>query len=801
VRSRYRAIFLKLSGEFVRIGYRISLGFLSLMLLAAAVALVGWIGLQSFGRRATVSSNTQSVVHAIDVVVAATERTMHGGDPQAVVAGLQEVRQHLGGLSAGNGTSEGLLSGLNTSVSEYDAVFHAFVEKEQEKAALLAERKAISDQLAAVARQVSEEQRQRFEAANTQTRNSASDLKSATSVAQFGLEFRDGTVNLRGAVERYETSKSAPDLLAVADELGRVGSIIESLALRIPPARLASVTAASEALRQATADAGTAVDLTVRFQDLQQAGSQLFSGLANAQSEAVETLDRSAERAWAAADVRQNAQQIFITELQAAAAEAAYLHGDGAAAEQVRAATAAMSDVVADLGHKVMQSDMRKALNELRARIDAYAADFGKIVAAQDAEAKITEQFRAGAAAMLQQADALNRTQLDAMAAGQRQAAGLLAGGAALALLLAMLLAFLIARSITRPLSAIVAVMRRLADGDKSVEIPGRKRRDELRDVAAAVAVFRDNALAMDRMVEEREQEHQHVQAEQRATMAGVAQRFNVSVNSVVEGLGASAVDMTATATALKASAEGANGKVATVTLAAGQASERVQAVAAAAEELSSSINEISRQVAHSAGITGKAVQKAERTSGLVRTLAEGSEKVGAVVEMIRTIAGQTNLLALNATIEAARAGDAGKGFAVVASEVKSLAQQTARATEEIGAQIGAIQAATQESVRAIEEIVRTIGEVGGIAASIAAAVEQQGAATAQIAQNIQHAAEAAGDVTSTIAGVGSAANDTRLAAGSVHDAAAELSQQAAHLRRQVGEFLLAICPPEERAA
>jgi methyl-accepting chemotaxis protein len=218
-----------------------------------------------------------------------------------------------------------------------------------------------------------------------------------------------------------------------------------------------------------------------------------------------------------------------------------------------------------------------------------------------------------------------------------------------------------------------------------------------------------------------------------------------------------------------------------------------VQTVAAAAEELTASIHEISRQVAQSAKITGKAVDDARRTDTIVRALADGAQKIGDVVQLITGIAAHTNLLALNATIEAARAGDAGKGFAVVASEVKSLAGQTAKATEEIGAQIRQIQDATGEAVQAINAIGTTIEEVNVIASNIAAAVEEQGAATAEIARNVQQTAASTQKVTVTIASVSQAANDTGAAAGQVLSAAGGLSQQASQLTNEVNDFVAGV--------
>ena len=215
-----------------------------------------------------------------------------------------------------------------------------------------------------------------------------------------------------------------------------------------------------------------------------------------------------------------------------------------------------------------------------------------------------------------------------------------------------------------------------------------------------------------------------------------------------------------------------------------------MQSVAAAAEQLASSINEIGRQVEHSATRSGQAAADAQRTDATVRALSESAERIGKVVGLISTIASQTNLLALNATIEAARAGDAGKGFAVVASEVKSLAAQTAKATEEIGTQVGQIQSATRQSVDAIGSIAATIGEVSAIATAIAAAVEQQGAATSEIARSVQRTARAAQDVTIHIAGVSKAANDTGSATNGVMHAAQGLAKQTLDITEELHSFV-----------
>jgi chromosome segregation ATPase len=275
-----------------------------------------------------------------------------------------------------------------------------------------------------------------------------------------------------------------------------------------------------------------------------------------------------------------------------------------------------------------------------------------------------------------------------------------------------------------------------------------------------------------------------------RQHIENLTQTFGEKVGHMVGLVSSAATQLQATAESMTGTAERTMRQAANVTSAAEEASVNVQTVASASEELASSISEISRQVAQSAKIAGKAADDAKHTDSVVRALAEGARSIGEVVGLISNIAGQTNLLALNATIEAARAGDAGKGFAVVASEVKSLATQTAKATDQIGQQIAQIQAATNEAVTAIQGISSTIAEVNEIAAAIAAAVEEQGAATQEIARNIQQASAGTQDVTSNIAGVNQGASTTGAAAGEVLTAAGELSRQAEHLNGEVGRFI-----------
>ena len=365
------------------------------------------------------------------------------------------------------------------------------------------------------------------------------------------------------------------------------------------------------------------------------------------------------------------------------------------------------------------------------------------------------------------------------------------AGG--IILLVTLLAAWLVNHDITRSLSGLRDAMVRLAYGELTAEIPGRDRGDEVGDMAAAVVVFKDRMSEADRLRAAQEALKTEAAAEQKAALYRLADGFESKVGHLVGMLSSASTELEATARSMTSTAQRSKTQAAAVASAAEEASSGLRTVASAAEELAGSIAEISRQVAQSSKITGKAVDDAKRTDGIVRVLAEGAEKIGAVIGLITNIASQTNLLALNATIEAARAGDAGKGFAVVASEVKSLATQTAKATEEIGAQVEQIQSATKQVVEAIRGISATIEEVSAIATAIASAVDQQGAATSEIARNVQQTTQAAGEVTVGITGVSQAAGETGDAAGQVLTASSDLSRQAEQLSGEVNTFVAGV--------
>lgn len=347
--------------------------------------------------------------------------------------------------------------------------------------------------------------------------------------------------------------------------------------------------------------------------------------------------------------------------------------------------------------------------------------------------------------------------------------------------------------SIAVPIRGMTSAMGKLAGGDTSTVIPGAGRTDEIGEMAGAVQVFKENMIEADRLRAEQAQMEARASAQRKADMHRLAGQFEDAVGDIVKTLSSSSTELEAAARTLSRTAESTQELSSVVSAASEEASTNVQSVASATEEMSSSVTEISRQVQDAARIAAAAVEQAQRTNDRVNKLSQAATRIGDVVELINTIAGQTNLLALNATIEAARAGEAGRGFAVVASEVKALAEQTAKATGEIGHQIGDIQAATQDSVVAIKEISGTIGRISEISSAIASAVEEQGAATQEIARNIQQAAQGTDQVAANITEVKQGAAETGSASTQVLASAQMLSKDSARLHSEVEQFLTTV--------
>ena len=472
---------------------------------------------------------------------------------------------------------------------------------------------------------------------------------------------------------------------------------------------------------------------------------------------------------------------------------------DQSSADGAEKALASLKIAMTALGAAITNDEVRKVFVDVNANVGKYAEAYHKAAQnAHEVEVLANGEMAKFAQAIAADAEAIKESGIADETKIERETANLIASTESLILMIAVgslalgiVLAWLIGRTISKPVVGLCAGMRELAEGNFQVVLPGLGRGDEVGEMAQAVETFKVKAEEKAHAEAEAKMKQEQIAAQQRkADMHTLADSFEAAVGEIVETVSSASTELEASAATLTKTAERAQEVTTAVAAASEEASTNVNSVASATEELSSSVNEISRQVQESARMASAAVGQARSTTERVGELSKAAARIGDVVELINTIAGQTNLLALNATIEAARAGEAGRGFAVVASEVKALAEQTAKATGEIGQQITGIQSATQDSVSAIKEISGTIEKLSEISSTIASAVEEQGAATQEISRNVQQAAQGTHQVSSNITEVQRGASETGSASSQVLSAAQSLSSDSNRLKLEVGKFL-----------
>ncbi|MBO6543125.1 MAG: methyl-accepting chemotaxis protein [Alphaproteobacteria bacterium] len=450
-----------------------------------------------------------------------------------------------------------------------------------------------------------------------------------------------------------------------------------------------------------------------------------------------------------------------------------------------------------------LPEDVRVVLGNVDEPLKAYVATARRIVelasanygAAQTMMPSFTQEFLRLEEVMNEVAVTIEESLSTANAASE-SAASLaqmaMIVGLVLGLIFAVAVNFMTASAVVRPLTAMTDAMRKLAGGDLDLSIPSEGRADEMGAMASAVATFKENAIARVRL-EEAQRAEEEKRAGRTATLERLMAEFDKSVSNVISVLVGRTGDLTETANRMNEVSRRTNEKAGVVASEAKSSQSSSQSIASATAELTASVGEISRQVSHAAKASGQAVDQAEQTNKTVASMADAANKIGEVVKLISDVAEQTNLLALNATIEAARAGEAGKGFAVVASEVKALANQTAKATEEITTQIQAIQTVSQASVTAIGEICEKIRDLDEINASVASALEEQDGANREISQGAEHASEGANRIAANIEEVAAATHETEEVGAAVLSVSGELGDQSNVLKKLVDDFVRGI--------
>ncbi len=439
-----------------------------------------------------------------------------------------------------------------------------------------------------------------------------------------------------------------------------------------------------------------------------------------------------------------------------------------------------------------------QGLKEAAALLEEYRQALTKLIANSKSIDELVTEMTESAAAIAQGSGAMKADLLSDQQRLESESDATIGATERLVLMLAVggfllggTLAVLLGKGISRPMTTMCKAMRELAGGNFDVVLPGLGRKDELGEMASAVEEFKMQAIAKaERDAAAQDAQNKASTAARRTELIRFADDFETAVGAIVSNVSASAVQLETAAGTLTRTAETTQSLSSQVAGTSEQASSNMQSVATATEELSASVSEIGRRVRESNEIAEAAVRQAEQTDGRIGKLSRAAQEIGDVVKLITAIAEQTNLLALNATIEAARAGEAGRGFAVVASEVKSLASQTAKATDEISSHISGMQDATRESVAAIKEIGGTIGQISTIASTIASAVEQQSSATQEIAQSVQTVAQGTHEAAANIMQVNRGATETGSASEEVLNSAKTLSTESARLREELDRFM-----------